>query len=197
MHKQLDFGLQTWPCIEIKSNIAARVFKIRKSVWIREVLPVKWISYFNDFSVLYDVYWSKIFQNLSLSQCPLLQWFFVCVCTVNNGASARFVKLFPPKISFEISIFWKCHNVWTYRKEITTAFYDCIATFCRNLIQRCCWWSLLLCCLLIFSKQAIFLSDRKANLRCLSIFHPNWGKYIFQRIRCFFPLIYTVLSLIF
>ena len=191
MHKQLDFGLQTWPCIEIKSNIAARVFKIRKSVWIREVLPVKWISYFNDFSVLYDVYWSKIFQNLSLSQCPLLQWFFVCVCTVNNGASARFVKLFPPKISFEISIFWKCHNVWTYRKEITTALRPFAQTWFNDVADGVC------CYLLIFSKQAIFLSDRKANLRCLSIFHPNWGKSIFQRIRCFFPLIYTVLSLIF
>ena len=32
-------------------------------------------------------------------------------CTVTYVTSPRFVKLFPPKINFEISTFWKCHIV--------------------------------------------------------------------------------------
>ena len=44
--KQPDFSLQKWPTIEMKSNLPARQFKIRKSLWNRVLLPVKRISYF-------------------------------------------------------------------------------------------------------------------------------------------------------
>ena len=48
--KQLDFGMKNW------LTFAARAFKIWKSLRDKVVLPVKWISYFLYFSLLYVVY---------------------------------------------------------------------------------------------------------------------------------------------
>ena len=68
--KQLDFGLQKLPIIEIKSNLTARAFKIRKSLRNRVLLPVKRILYFQGFSVLYDVYYCiKTFLNQLVHAC--------------------------------------------------------------------------------------------------------------------------------
>ena len=51
--KQLDFGLQNWWKFEERAVLAARVFKIWKSLQNKVVFPVKRISYFLHFSLLY------------------------------------------------------------------------------------------------------------------------------------------------
>ena len=69
---QLDFGLQNWWTFEEgrrgNAALAARAFKVWKSLRNKVVLPVKRISYFFHFSLLCVVYWlqnqsSKLFEK--------------------------------------------------------------------------------------------------------------------------------------
>ena len=53
--KQIDFDLQNKWAFQ-KSSIASKAFKIRRSLWNWAVLPVKRISYFLHFSMLYVFY---------------------------------------------------------------------------------------------------------------------------------------------
>ena len=102
--KQLDFGLQKWSTFEIKSNLAARAFKVRYFF-----LTVKRISYFFDFQCFMMSIDAKVDERLTsclqnYRKCNLLLkrplWNVGQYCYL-MGKSFGFTSFWPPSNSIK------------------------------------------------------------------------------------------------